>query len=798
MSTGPGTRARHSCCFGVTASRRVPCIAGSPLSVPITARDPMIDRKWRRSNHARRSRGRLCASGAWLAAGALLLAPTAALAAGPQPQPSEPLFLAQILLLLIVGRLFGEAMQRLGQPAVMGQLLAGIVLGPSVLGAALPQLQHALFPMGHGQASMLEAVSQLGILMLLLLTGMETDVALVSRLRRAAFSISVTGIGVPFLCGFALGEFLPESTLPRPELRLITALFLGTALAISSVKIVAVVVREMDFMRRTVGQLIVASAIIDDTIGWILVAVISGLALHGRVDLGALGFSVLGTLLFLAASYWVGRRWVAAVIRWSNDNFVSELPVITVILVIMGALALITYGIGVQMVLGAFVAGLLVGQSPILTDHIREQLRGLIVALFMPVFFGLAGLTADLRILGNPALLLVTAGLVLIASLGKFGGAFLGGTLAKLGHRESLALACGMNARGSTEVIIATIGLAMGALNQALFTMAVTTTMVMPPMLRWALRRLPLGREERERLEREAFEARGFVANLERLLIAGDDSGNGRFASRLAGRRAGAQRMPTTILELTPGDPLPAALRPADGGAEAVLRDAAEQAPPDAGAGKEREAADVTTRRNKAPGREAVAREARKGYDLLMIGIAQTAARDGGFDLEIARLAGSFDGPLGIVEARGPHREDPVGAGLDILVPFTGSQVSRRAFEIAVAIARSAQAPVTALYVSATATQDARRRPPGIRFRRDEDAVLREAVEIAERFQVTIRTVVRRRVPVGDAIERQASRGRHNLIVLGVSPSGGDTLFFGNTAMDLLERAACSLLFVSS
>src|SRR5712672_3257502 len=145
----------------------------------------------------------------------------------------------------------------------------------------------------------------------------------------------------------------------------------------------------------------------------------------------------------------------------------------------------------------------------------------------------------DLTILKDPQLVAMALGLIAIASIGKFTGAFIGGEIGGLTRREVLALACGMNARGSTEVVVATIGLSMGALSQNLFTMivamAVVTTMAMPPMLRWALARVPLRKAEKERLEREEFEARGFVANLERLLVIADESPNGRFASRLAG-----------------------------------------------------------------------------------------------------------------------------------------------------------------------------------------------------------------------------------------------------------------------
>ena len=448
----------------------------------------------------------------------------------------------------------GEAMQRIGQPAVMGQLIAGILLGPSVFGAIWPEAQRAVFAASPQQQSMIDAVSQLGILMLLLLTGMETDLKLVKKARRAAISTSAAGIMVPFACGFALGELLPAAMLPRPDQRIITSLFLGTALSIASVKIVAMVVREMGFMRRNVGMALIASAIIDDTVGWVIVAITLGLAVHGQVDALALGQSVLGTAIFLAASFTLGRRLVFSIIRWTNDNFVSEVPVVTAILVIMGTMALTTHLIGVHTVLGAFVAGILVGELPILTRHIDEQLRGLVVALFMPIFFSLAGLHADLTHLGDSTLFFLTIGLILIASLGKFAGAFLGGALGGLSARESLALGCGMNARGSTEVIVASIGLSMGALSQDLFTMivamAVVTTMAMPPTLRWAFSRLPLRRDERVRLEREAFEATGFVTNIERLLVAVDDSANGKLAWHLADMLARSRGIPMTVLHL--------------------------------------------------------------------------------------------------------------------------------------------------------------------------------------------------------------------------------------------------------
>ena len=172
----------------------------------------------------------------------------------------------------MVGRAgcLGEAMQRLGQPALMGQLLAGIILGPSLFGWIWPEAQKFIFPSDPAQKGMIDGLSQIGILMLLLLTGMETDLKLVRRSGFAAVAISLSGIALPFACGFALGQFLPDSLLPAGTGRLVPSLFLGTALSISSIKIVAMVVRESrTSCAAMLGQIIVATAIMEDTVGWV-------------------------------------------------------------------------------------------------------------------------------------------------------------------------------------------------------------------------------------------------------------------------------------------------------------------------------------------------------------------------------------------------------------------------------------------------------------------------------------------------------------------------------------------------
>ena len=727
-----------------------------------------------------------------------IFAATPSLAAGGEHEPSELVFVAQLALLMLVGRLLGEAMIRIKQPAVMGQLIAGLVLGPSLLGALFPDLHHALFPGAKEQKAMLDAVAQFGVLMLLLLTGMETDLKLVRRTGGASAIASLAGIIIPFICGVGLGQALPDSMLPDPGKRLITSLFLGTALSIASVKIVATVIREMNFLHRSVGQIILASAIIDDTIGWMITAVIFSLALQGHVDMWSVAQSVLGTLAFMGLSLTVGRRLVFIIIRWANDAFVSDFAVITAILLIMCAMAAITDLIGVHTVLGAFVAGILIGELPILTRHIDEQLRGVVIAFFMPVFFATAGLSADLTILKDPTLFFFTLGLIAIATVGKFGGAFTGGKLAGLTFRESLALGTGMNARGSTEVIVATIGLSMGALSQNLFTMIVTmaviTTMVMPPTLRWALSRLPMRKDEKQRLEREEMEAKGFVPKLERLLLTVDESNNARLATRIAGLIAGGSAMPTTVMHIKNDKKTSKAVtESAKQKAEEVGMTVKEFAAQVDRVKKPEEKTDtkldVTTIVEKAPKPEAVAEEAEKGYSLMIIGLQETVARRNEFHEDITKLATGFEGPLAVVDARDKLLEEPLDARFNILLPVNGNEYSRRAAEVAIAIARASRAPLTALYVAPGGRK---------RSRRYEEDILKDISNLAETYDTEIRTAVRANIASEEAILKELSRKPYNLVVIGAGRRPGEKLFFGDTAAALLEKSERSLLFVAS
>ena len=734
--------------------------------------------------------------------GALLLVVCASGAAYGAAAPvnadaTAALFLLQLALLMLLGRLLGEGAQRLGQPAVIGQLVAGVLLGPSVFGRFWPSAHAVLFPNSPELKSMIIALSQIGMLLLLLVTGMEVDLRLVKKVRHAATCASLGGIIVPFGLGFALGQYLPAALVPDATMRLVTSLFLGTALSISSVKVLALVVRDMDFTRRNIGQVMVGAAILDDTIGWIMIAAIFAIAQNGLRFSSALAFQIAAVALFLFVALRWGVRPVSAIIRIVNDNFISEMAVITAVLLVTFGLALVTDAIGAHAVLGAFVAGILIGQSPILTAHIEAQLRGLIVALFMPVFFGLAGLGVDLGLLSTPGALALLGLLVLLASFGKFVGAGMGGLIGGLSGREALALGLGMNARGSTEVIVATIALSLGVFSPTLFTlivtMAIVTTIMMPPSLRWALSRLPMGAEEKARLDREASEAQGFVATLERFLVAGDETPSGRLASRIAGLLAGARGKPVTVLDLSKSE----AAQPHAEHAAVIAHESARRINSDEPEEGVALRSDVTLRTPKEQPAEAVTTEAAKGYDLLLIGIKDATDGSGRIGTEASALAGNFEGCLALLLARASLEADAEGAVLRILVPITGNPASRRAAETAIILGKVSGASVTGVYVvdvppETTPRQNRRS------LARDESAILREFEDMARVRDVRAHTKVRRTSAVTDAILAELASADYSLLVVGVSRRAGEDLFFGNRAKVLVQHAPSSILLLSS
>lgn len=414
------------------------------------------------------------------------------------PAHSLLVFLLGLGALLLVALLLGRLATRCGLPAVVGELVTGILLGPTVLGAVAPGVSDWFLPRQAEQFHLLDAVGQLGVLLLVGLTGVEVDVAFVRRRGGAAARISLAGLLLPLGLGVATAYLLPGSLLGAGTDREVFALFLGVAMCVSAIPVIAKTLLDMKLLHRNIGQLTLAAGVIDDICGWLLLSVVSALATTG-VRAGTVLFSVCAVLGFVLFAALVGRPASAAVLRAAGRaDGPGPLVATTVVLILLGAA--VTQSLGLEAVFGAFVVGFVIGSVPGLDRERLAPLRTTVLAVLAPIFFASAGLRMDLTALADAPVLAAALAVIAVAILGKFTGAFLGAWSSRLNRWEALALGAGMNARGVIEVVVATVGLRLGVLNTATYTIvvlvAVVTSVMAPPILRRAMSRVEQTAEE--------------------------------------------------------------------------------------------------------------------------------------------------------------------------------------------------------------------------------------------------------------------------------------------------------------
>lgn len=410
--------------------------------------------------------------------------------------------LLQIGLLLAFALLLGRLGQRVGIPAVVGELCAGVLLGPSVLAHAAPDLSGWLLPHAADQMHLLDAVGQLGVLLLVGVTGMSIDLSLIRRQGGTAVRVSAGGLLVPLALGVAVGFVLPATLLAGSTDRVVFASFIGVAMCVSAIPVIAKTLLDMRLLHRNVGQLIISASAVDDVIGWLLLSVVSAMATTG-VRAGNVALSVaylVGVVLF---AWLIGRPVVGTVLRLSAKSKEPGVAVTAAVLLVVLAAAG-TQALGMEAVLGAFYGGILIGSSPWVDRERLVPLRRFIMAVLAPIFFATAGLRMDLTALGRPVVLGAAAVVLAVAILGKFTGVYAAARVSKFDHWGALALGAGMNARGVIEVIIAMVGLRLGVLTTEMYTIiilvAIVTSLMAPPLLRYAvLRGASVSQEEKER-----------------------------------------------------------------------------------------------------------------------------------------------------------------------------------------------------------------------------------------------------------------------------------------------------------
>ncbi|GAA2336102.1 cation:proton antiporter [Dactylosporangium salmoneum] len=417
-------------------------------------------------------------------------------------------FLLQLSLLLLLALALGRLAVRLGLPALVGELLTGVLLGPSLLGALAPGAVAWLLPADANQLHLVDAVGQVGVLLLVGVTGAQVDVALLRRRGSTGVRVSLAGLLLPLALGVAAGFVVPGALIPGGTQRWVFALFLGVAMCVTAIPVIAKTLADMGLLHRDIGQLTLAAGSVDDAVGWLLLSVVAAAATTG-VHAGSVALSLVYLVGFLAAALLVGRPVVRRALRAAGRAGDGGPRVTTaVVVILLGAAA--THAMGMEALLGAFVAGILVGQArgepgdatrPLWTD--LAPLRTVTLSVLAPIFLATAGLRMDLTALADWRVLVAAVALLAIAILGKFAGAYLGARGSRLSHWEAIALGAGMNARGVVEVVVATTGLRLGVLNVATYTVivliAVVTSVMGPPILRRAMARVDVTPAENER-----------------------------------------------------------------------------------------------------------------------------------------------------------------------------------------------------------------------------------------------------------------------------------------------------------
>jgi Kef-type K+ transport system membrane component KefB len=399
------------------------------------------------------------------------------------------LVLLQWMIIIAAAWVFGRLGKRAGQPLAVGEILAGILLGPSALGAVWPAEWPVLFPQETQQS--LQLLGKLGLILLLFQVGMEFDYGHLRTRSRTVTAISVMGIVAPFLCGLAVGPWLHRNfapTLPSFGFQL----FFCIALSISALPIMGRILLEMKLERTAIGAMGISAAAIDDVTGWVLLALATALVSSG-FDGWRLLAQVAGVIAFFAilqkvVGPWLRRAWTRS--RERNPGQAMSMSFLTLLLVVLFGCCLISNRLGVFAIFGAFLLGVSLHQELALVKAWRERFSDFVIVALVPIFFTNTGLNTEIGSLHTP-LAWAGCGVVLVAAVvGKLGGCFLGARLTGQPAREAACVAALMNTRALMALVAINIGLDLKLLNRELFTMLVimalvTTAMTEPLLRRW-------------------------------------------------------------------------------------------------------------------------------------------------------------------------------------------------------------------------------------------------------------------------------------------------------------------------
>ncbi len=393
------------------------------------------------------------------------------------------IFILQLVVIIIASRLFAALFKKIGQPAVMGEIVAGIALGPSLMGAILPDFSATLFP--AASFGNLQMISQIGLILFMYVIGMELDLNIIKQKAKAALVISYASIIIPFALGSSLAYFLYNEYAPSNIPFYAFALFMGIAMSITAFPVLARIIRERNIGSTRFGVISMASAAIDDVTGWCLLALV--VAIVNSQGLETSLYTFLEAIAYVCIMLFAVRPLLKKLSKNAAESKAIRQSTVAILFVVLLLSAYCCEGIGIHALFGAFMAGVIMPLEWNFRHIIINKIEDVSMVLFLPIFFVLTGLRTEIGLLNELSLWLVCLIITAVAVLGKFGGSSLAAKLSGESSYESLSIGALMNTRGLMELIILNIGYDLGILTPKIFAMmvimALVTTLMTNPTL---------------------------------------------------------------------------------------------------------------------------------------------------------------------------------------------------------------------------------------------------------------------------------------------------------------------------
>ncbi|HAX81469.1 MAG TPA: hypothetical protein DCY40_02740 [Actinobacteria bacterium] len=699
--------------------------------------------------------------------------------------------LVQLALLVGAARALGGLARRIGQPPVVGELLAGVLLGPSVFAKIAPDAHAWVFVSEPRVSAVTFGLAWLGVVFLLVVMGYETDLGIISRYRRAALWVAAASLVLPMLATGAFGYSIAATYGGEDTPRWVIAAFFALGLSVSALPVIGKILKDLGMMRRDFGQMIIAAAMAKDAVGWLVLAVLTGVAL-GAVDLGRIAVSFGGLALFAALMLTVGRWLLDAVSKRILARGGGAPAALTIVVVAALGGAAITQALHVEAILGAYLVGLALSLGRYQLPQVRNLLETMTAAFFAPIFFAYSGLRVDISLLGDPKVALVTLGAVSLAVVSKVVGSIIGGRLAGLSGPVSRVLGVGLTPLGVMGVVVAIIAFTAGAFDETLYTIlvlaAVFTSMLAPVILGLVVGRLPTAPEEAARLEWESLLDESEILRVSRILLPTRGGANIEYAARLVSRVFAHAEVTVLVIDV----PRPKGLR----WRRRHRGSAADPRPVLAAFGDK--APRLVRRVSRDPAEE-ISRESRLGYGLIVMGASESGEPPGVLTATVVdRVMTRTEIPMIVV-----HTPDGAADGPDlpehILVPVTASRSARAAEEFAYSVARATGSQVTAIHVINRADGMGEGDRPWLSDSTEVgEALARSAREFGERVGVDVNTEIKRATSAEQEIIDFVRNSSADLLVLGASARPlSHRPFLGHRVGFMIEHAAVPVVVIA-